>query len=118
MHLDETALAQIARSANFVDLFGQVWQAIQGDQPSTLPLTVLADALIDQGHREAGLAIYGVVETGRHSLEIDQLSAYAMTPRPGDSLPGREIALTVFLRPPSKPDDDNVAGRFPVKKNR
>jgi len=116
---EQAAIAAIVKGANFCDLIGQIWKAIQADQSPTLPLQVLADALIDRGHVYAGLGVLGILESGRSVIEISDLQTVGLAPRTGEKHPGRQLRITAIMRPPSKPDDeDDEDGRWPVNKTR
>ena len=117
--LDNETLMRVARSANFLDLIGEMWKQMQKGQPAALPMTVIADSLFDAGHVDPAAAIYGMLEHGRGSLEITQLGAFPLAPREGDVEPGRQLTVSVRLRPPRNNDVDNSPDLdFPTRKRR
>ena len=120
--LDNATLKQIARSANFLDLVGEMWRLMQKGQSPTLPMTVLADSLMDARHVDAACAIYGMLEHGRGSLEITQLGSFPFAPRERDEEQGRQLTVSIRLRPPRNDDVDNSPDlpeeTFPIRKRR
>ena len=118
--LDNATLMRVARSANFLDLIGEMWKQVQRGQPAALPMTVLADLLMDAGHVDPACAIYGMLEHGRGSLEVTKLDAFPLAPREGDEEQGRQLTVSVRLRPPRNLDVDNEDDLpdFPTRKRR
>jgi hypothetical protein len=120
--LDNATLKRVARSANFLDLVGEMWRLMQKGQSPTLPMTVLADSLMDARHVDAACAIFGMLEHGRGSLEITQLDAFPLAPREGESEQGRQLTVSIRLLPPRNNDVDNSPDlpeeTFPIRKRR
>ena len=118
--LDNETLMRVARSANFLDLVNEMWRLIQKGQPAALPMTVLADMLMDAKFVDPAAAIYGMLELGRGSLEVTKLDAFPLAPREGDEEPGRQLTVSVRLRPPRNLDVDNSPDleTFPTRKRR
>ena len=117
--LDNETLMRVARSAAFLDLVNEMWRLMQKGQPAALPMTVLADLLMDAGHVDPACAVYGMLEHGRGSLEITKLDAFPLAPREGDEEQGRQLTVSVRLRPPRNLDVDNEPDLdFPTRKRR
>jgi len=113
---DQDELGEVARklvrSANFVDLVGQLFQAMDlnnSSRDADVPLWAMADMLQDAGHHEAAQAIMGIAQSGRATItwEIEGVRRFS-TPPQGDEPP--EIALEIQAVGVQRQDDD--AGSF------
>jgi hypothetical protein len=108
---------RLVRSANFVDLVGQLFQAmdLNKGRDADLPLWALADLLQDAGHHEAAQAIMGLAQSGRAGLtwEVQAVRRFS-TPPQGDG--PQEIALEIQAVGFQRQEDEG--GTFPGRKAR